>query len=394
MNEDKATRYHRLRRRAVMLASAWRIALLLSVLLSGLGLALGGASAAAAQAVAPSLSRPVSVLIFVTLLALAHDLGALPIMFYGGFVLDRRYGLVRHSAASWLRDQVKAASVNFAYLAVAAIWIYAWLAYAPERWWIAAWVGALAAAVATAWAAPIVLLPLFFKFVPLRNDALRQRLLALAARAGVPALGVFEWRTSDRTSRANAALTGIGRTRRIILSDTLVTDYPEVEVEAVIAHELAHHVRHDIWRTLGVDGVVTLAAFLAADAALRAAAAPAGLQGLSDPAGMPVLALAMMAVGWAASPLQNAMSRAHERQADGLALALTRNVEAFINAMRRLGACNLAEEAPTLMTRLFFHTHPPIGDRIAFARVWSEQQGPQVVPPGAPEGDGVRDAGA
>ena len=321
------------------------------------------------------LQLPLTVLAFVTMVSVVYELGALPAAFFAGFTLDRRYGLSRQPASSWLRDHGKAAAVHLAFVGAAAVWMYTWLAAAPDRWWIPAWAGMVAAGVVTTWAAPVLLLPLFFRFVPLADGPLRERLLALAARAGVPSLGVFEWRTSDHTSRVNAALTGIGRTRRIILSDALVSDYQPDEVEAVLAHEVAHHVNHDIWKGLAVDAVAGLAAVLAADAALRAYAGPAGLRALSDPAGLPVAGLAMTAAAWVTAPLQNAVSRAHERRADRGALELTRDADAFVSAMRRLGARNLAEESPAPLARLFFHTHPPLDERIAFAADWAAEQG-------------------
>jgi STE24 endopeptidase len=374
MNEDKASRYHRLRRRALLLAAAWRVLLLSLLVLSGLAQALRDAFASAVSPLPSFLHLPLIVLAFAGVVSVAYGLGALPMTFYAGFTLERRYGLSRQSAGSWFRDHGRAAAVSLAFAGTAAVWMYAWLAAIPGRWWIPTWAGLVAAGVVTAWAAPVMLLPLFFRFVPLPDGALRQRLLALAARAGVQALGVFEWRTSGRTSRANAALTGIGRTRRIILSDTLLGEYRPEEVEAVLAHEVAHHVNHDIWKGLAIDALSVLGALLAADAALRGAAGPAGLRGLSDPAGLPVAGLAMTAVAWAASPLQNAVSRWQERRADRAALDLTRNVDAFVSAMRRLGARNLAEESPSLLTTLFFHTHPPVDERIASAAGWAAEQ--------------------
>jgi STE24 endopeptidase len=332
-------------------------------------------------------------LAFVAVLAVVYGLGALPMTFFAGFTLERRYGLSRQPAASWLRDHLKAAAIGLAFTGAAAVWMYAWLEAAPGSWWLPTWAGVTAAGVVTAWAAPVVLLPLFHRFAPLPDGALRDRLLALAARAGVPALGVFEWRTSDRTSRANAALTGIGRTRRIILSDTLLRDCKPEEVEAVVAHEVAHHARHDIWKALALDAAASLGACLAADAALRAAVEPVGLQALSDPAGLPAAGLAMTAVSWAVSPLQNAVSRAHERRADRAALDLTGNVDAFVGAMRRLGARNLSEASPSLLTRLFFHTHPPIDERIGFALAWSRERG-LCADAGSQAPASVRDGGA
>jgi STE24 endopeptidase len=383
MNEDKATRYHRLRRRAVMLAAAWRVLFLAALLPTGAAQALRDLLASAVQPLPASLHLPLTVLAFVSVVTAACGAGALPMTFFAGFTLERRYGLSRQPAAAWFRDHGKAAAIDLMFTGAAAVWLYAWIAASPGIWWIPAWAGLAVAGIATAWAAPVLLLPLFYRFVPIPEGPLRDRLLALARRAGVPALGVFEWRTSDRTSRANAALTGIGRTRRIILSDTLLRDYKPAEVEAVLAHEVAHHANHDIWKGLAIDALTSLGVLLAADAALRAFSGPAGLHGLADPAGLPVVALAMTAAAWAASPLQNAVSRAHERKADRAALDLTRDAEAFVSAMRRLGARNLAEASPSLLTRLFFHTHPPVDERIAFALAWEQGRGVDASQPPA-----------
>jgi STE24 endopeptidase len=393
MNEDKATRYHRLRRRALLLSAAWRALFLAFLIVSGLAEVLRDAFASTFGAFPAFLQLPLTVLALVAAMAITLDLGALPMTFFAGFTLERRYGLSRQRASSWLWDHAKSAAINLSFVGAAAVWMYAWLASAPGRWWAPAWAGLVAAGVLTLWAAPVMLLPLLFRIVPLPDGPLRDRLLTLAAKARVPALGVFEWRTSDRTSRVNAALTGIGRTRRIILSDTLLSDYNAEEIEAVLAHEVAHHVNHDIWKGLAVNAAAGLGALLAADAALRAAGPAAGLQGLSDPAGLPLAGLAMTAVAWLVSPLQNMVSRAHERSADRAALELTRNARAFVSAMRRLGARNLAEESPSLLARLFFHTHPPIGERIALAMAWvAEEEGAAAAV--ETDGDRVRGGGA
>ena len=162
------------------------------------------------------------------------------------------------------------------------------------------------------------------------------------------------------------------------MSDTLVADYSLDEIEVILAHELAHHVHHDIWRGLAVHALVIGAGLWFADGLLRLAVVPLGLRGLSDIAGIPVIVLAAMAASLLALPAVNAVSRAHERRADRFALDTTRNAEAFISAMRRLGARNLAEEAPAWATRVFFYTHPPISDRLALARAWIAKQSPRT----------------
>jgi STE24 endopeptidase len=202
----------------------------------------------------------------------------------------------------------------------------------------------------------------------LDKPGLRERLTALAGRAGTPIVGVYEWMLSDRTKKANAALAGLGPTRRILLSDTLVADYSDEEIEVILAHELAHHRHGDIWSGIAYETVATFAGFLAAHLALRQAIPRLDLAGMADPAGMPLLILTVSLVGVLLRPLGNALSRAHERRADRFAVQLTNNPPAFISAMRRLAQQNLAEENPSRLVQAFFYTHPPIGERLRLAR--------------------------
>jgi STE24 endopeptidase len=223
--------------------------------------------------------------------------------------------------------------------------------------------------------APVVLLPLFFTFKPLQKDGLRDRLTALASRAGTRVMGVYEWTLSDRTKKANAALTGIGNTRRILLSDTLLAEYSDDEIEVILAHELAHHVHRDIWTSVMFDIALTFAGFFAAHQLLQWAVPFFGLQGISDPAGLPVLVLTAAVIGLCVRPLINAVSRSHERRADSFALKMTKNPSAFITAMRRLGQQNLAEDNPSPLVLAFFYTHPPIKERLTAAQRWKPARG-------------------
>src|SRR5204863_4438149 len=147
-----------------------------------------------------------------------------------------------------------------------------------------------------------------------------------------------------KTKKANAALTGIAGTRRILVSDTMLADYSEDEIEVVLAHELAHHVHGDIWKGLIFESALILAGFFAGARVLGAWVDAAGLRGPSDVAGLPLLVLTAGAVSLVMVPAAHAMSRHYERRADRFALKLTRNPAAFISAMRRLAAQNLAEE--------------------------------------------------
>jgi STE24 endopeptidase len=218
----------------------------------------------------------------------------------------------------------------------------------------------------------VLLLPLFYDITPLTRDELRSRLIGLAEKAGTHIAGVFEWRLSDRTKKANAALAGVGRTRRILLSDTLLAEHSDDEIEVILAHELAHHVYRDIWSAILVETVLIALGCFVADRVLGVFATSAGLAGKGDVAGLPLLVLALAGVSLALMPFANALSRAHERRADRYALKMTRNAPAFIAAMKRLAAQNLAEEEPSQLVQILFHTHPPISARIAAARRYEE----------------------
>jgi STE24 endopeptidase len=362
-NEDKATRYHRLHRRASVLATA------LTAVVLGL-LLVSGSSTALRHTVATwsGQSFVLTIIGYVVALGLLLEVVQLPLAFYRGVTLERRYGLSTQTTARWWIDHVKAGAISLAFAVAAAVIVVSLVRWDPERWWIYAAVAFTAILVLLAQLAPVVLLPLFYEITPLTREALRERLLALADKAGARVMGVFEWRLSDRTKKANAALAGIGHTRRILLSDTLLAEHSDDEIEVILAHELAHHVYRDIWSAIVLETVLIALGCYAADLVLTTWATRAGLEGKGDVAGLPLLVLAAGAVSLALMPVSNALSRAHERRADRYALTLTRNAPAFINAMRRLAAQNLAEEEPSRLVQVLFHTHPPIAARIAAAR--------------------------
>jgi STE24 endopeptidase len=240
----------------------------------------------------------------------------------------------------------------------------------PETWWLPASGVFALVLVALAGLAPVLLLPLFYRVTPLARDTLRERLLALAKRAGTQVLGAYEWGLSQKTKKANAALAGLGSTKRILVSDTMLSDYSDDEIEVVLAHEIAHYLHGDIWKGLVFEAALLASVFYAGSRVLTASVGRLGLNGAGDVAGLPLLLLTAGAVSLAVMPLAHAMSRAHERRADRFALELTRNPEAFISAMRRLSAQNLAEEQPSRIVQILFHSHPSIHDRIAAARTY------------------------
>ena len=365
-NEDKAARYQRLRRRTSLLDTSVQGSLLTLFALSGASTLLR----AAVESLAGANLIPVVVL-YVMASAAFFELTHLPFAFYGRFLLEKRYGLSTETVARWAIDHVKAAAMTLAALIGAALVVVSLLRWSPAHWWLLAAIVYAAALILLARFAPVLLRPRFYDVRPLDSEALRARLLALTERAGVPVLGVYEWRIGDRTVKGNAALVGIGRTRRILVSDTLLAKHSDDEIETVFAHELAHHVYGDIWSALALEAaLLTLGCYLA-DIALSALGGTIGLTAKADVAGLPLLALTAGAASVAFTPLVNALSRAHERRADRYALETTENSPAFISAMKRLAAANLAEERPSRWVEVLFHTHPATAARIEAAREWT-----------------------
>ncbi len=368
MNEDRGARYHRLRRRAGAAAAALGAAWLILVLRSPIGGWLAHAAAAAGAHVAPSFTRTLSVTLFVVVVAVGYEAVTLPFALYRNFVLDRRYGLSSEALSRWALDHVKAVVLALILTIAAAIAVSSSIERTATWWWAISAGLFVAAGVLVAIAAPVALMPLFYRFNPLERDALRERLLTLTNRAGVRVLGAFEWGLGEKTTRANAALVGLGRTRRILVSDTLLRAYSDDEIEVILAHEIAHHVHRDIWRGLGFESGVVGIGLLAGHLAVRAWGPVLGGAHLGDLTALPLVALVLGGVSLAFTPLRNAWSRHSERRADRFALRLTGQPAAFISAMRRLGAQNLADERPSPVAFWFFHTHPTMDERIEAAR--------------------------
>jgi STE24 endopeptidase len=369
VNEDRATRYHRLKRRGIALSLVWSGVLLVGLLVSGASVQLRDLASRA-----PGGSSPAAVVLFYTLaLTVLHETGSFMVAFYSGFVVEQRYGLSNERFKGWLWDQAKSLVVGLLLAGAAASIVYFFIRLSPTGWWLPAGAVFALLIIGLANIAPVLLLPLFYRVKPLDRDALRRRLLGLAERAGARVLGAYEWGLADKTKKANAALAGLGSTRRILVSDTMLADYSDDEIEVVLAHELAHHVHGDIWKGIALESVLVIGGFFLAARGLDASIAWLGLAGPADPAGLPLLLLAAGAVSLVMLPAAHALSRMFERSADRFALELTRNPDAFVSAMRRLAAQNLAEERPSRLSQWLFYSHPPVAERIAAAQAFKRQ---------------------
>jgi STE24 endopeptidase len=296
---------------------------------------------------------------------------------YYGFRLERRYRLSTQRFRAWVWDECKGLLVGLVMGSVVVELLYFTIRQWPQNWWLLAWALFMVLFVLLAQLAPVVLFPIFYKFEPLENEDLRRRLVVLSERAGTRVRGVYRWKLSEKTKKANAALTGLGATRRIILADTLLDNYSAEEIEAVLAHELGHHVHRHILKSIFVQAGVTFVGFFAANWTLHYAVDHHlfNFDQISDFANLPLLALVSIVLSFVLMPALNAYSRYNERQADRYAFESISSIEPFISSMNKLAEQNLAERTPAKWVEWFFHSHPSISRRLAAAQAWGRLQG-------------------
>jgi STE24 endopeptidase len=301
------------------------------------------------------------------LYATTIDLFQLPLSFYSGFVLEHRYGLSNQTLARWVWRKVKGYFVGAAIGLPLLLGLYALLWYSGSWWWLWATVGWLAVTLLLGQLMPVVILPLFYKVKRLDDAPLLERLRRLADGTGLRIEGVYRLDLSADTRKANAALAGLGRTRRVLLGDTLLENFTPQEIEVVFAHEVGHHVYRHIPKLIAGQVLTAAAGFYLADVVLRHAATALGYSSYMDPAALPLFLLVVALFGLVLMPLQNAVSRFFERQCDRYALERTRQPEAYRSAFRKLALMNKADPDPHPLVVWLFEDHPPIRQRLALA---------------------------
>ena len=299
---------------------------------------------------------------------------------YYGFRLERRFHLSTQKLSAWAWDEVKGFLLGVVLGTIVVEVLYLTIRQWPQHWWMLAWALFMGLFVLLAQLAPVILFPIFYKFEPLDNEELRRRLVVLSERAGTRVRGVYRWKLSEKSKKANAALTGLGATRRIILADTLLDNYTADEIEAVLAHELGHHVHRHIMKSIFVQAAITLFGFWAANWVLHYAVDHHMFEEMSDFADLPLLALVSVALSFVLMPALNAYSRFNERQADRYAFESISSVDPFISSMNKLAEQNLAERTPSKWVEWFFHSHPAISRRLEAAKDWGQKHNltPQV----------------
>ena len=316
----------------------------------------------------PWLLVPAFVFIFGGIAAIIN----LPLGYYSGFVLPHRYGQSNQTFKAWVIDQLKGLAVGAPIGLILLELLYLALRLTGDLWWLWAAGGLLIFNVLLTNLAPILIMPLFNKYVPLGDEhkELADKLLALAERANTKVRGVFKYDMSKQTKAANAALTGIGNSRRIVIGDTLINEFSTDEIETVLAHELGHQVHNDIPLLITFGTISTTVSLFIASLALKWAIGYFGFISPADVAAFPALNIILGAYGLITMPISNAVSRWREGMADEYALQATGKREAFASAFTRLANQNLSEVDPEKWVVYLFYSHPPLGERIRKAQMW------------------------
>jgi len=296
------------------------------------------------------------------------DVITIPLSFYGGFILEHMYGLSNQKISGWIKDELKKVIISLPLIIFMVEIMYIFLKNFPNTWWIFVTAIWIFFSVIMAKLAPVLIFPLFYKSTPLDNKEVKKSLESLAEGTGINIQGVYRIDLSKNTKKANAALAGMGSTRRVLLGDTLLDSYSSAEIKSVFAHELGHHVYHHIWKMLAIGTISGCLGFAFCHLVLSNAIVVLGYQNIYDIAAFPAVCISLGVSGFMLLPIQNAISRRFERSCDKYAIEKTDDPEAFISTMEKLAEQNLSDLTPNRLIEFLFYSHPAISKRIEMAK--------------------------
>lgn len=371
MDNNKVKRYTRIKYTIAITDIFLSLAIVLLFQLSG-------ASVLLREWISTGVSNaPVLIFIFMLISFTVYSLITFPLSLYSSYIVEHNFGLSKEKFSSWFKDLLKSMALSFIMIVILVEVFYMLLRMSPSGWW---WMSALFwifVSVVIARIFPVVIIPLFFKYKPVEDGDLKKRVMDLSGRMGLNVLDVFEIDFSKKSTKANAGLVGIGKSKRVIFTDTLLAKYSPDEVEAVLAHEFAHHkLKHLIKLVLLSSGATILMFYLFSKIG-PATFARFGLK-LDDIAGLPIWIFFSIVFQMLLLPLQNYLTRNMERNADIMALKFTGNAPAFAAMLEKLGEQNMSERKPSKLAKIFFYDHPPLEERVELARISNQVRCKQV----------------
>ena len=319
-------------------------------------------------------------LIYLTIYSLLSYVLAFPLSWYQGFALEHQYQLSNQSFGAWFGDELKGLAIGIVMSAVIPLVMLAYLAIEKIRlWWVALAIGSVPVIVILTLLQPIVIDPMFNKFTPLKDQGLKQQIVDLAAKAGIPGRNVYEVDKSAQTKKFNAYVNGFGASQRIVLWDTTLKGMKHDEILFVMGHEMGHYRMGHIWKGIAFFSVVSFGLFFASGLmmtwAVRRFGRRWGFHELHDVASIPLFGLALSLVGLVIQPASNFHSRSIEHESDTFALEVTHMNDAGARAFIKLGSQNKSNPEPPAVLKWFLYSHPPLVERVRYAmeyRPWEE----------------------
>ncbi len=310
----------------------------------------------------------VALLLFIAAFGLLESVLSLPLRLYSGFYLEHKFNLSNQRLISWVWESMKGMFVGTIVGVLIILFLYFCLRTYGSDWWLPVGVAMFLFSVVLARLAPVLIFPLFYKFSPLQQNELREKIVSLCQKVGMAVEGVFVFNMSKNTKKANAAFTGIGRSKRIILGDTLVANFTDEEIETIFAHELGHYKLRHLRTMMAVGVMSTFFGLFITSKLYESSLSWFGFDSLDQLAALPLLGIWLGVYSMITGPITNILSRSHERAADRFAITLTGNKEAFVNALQKLSKVNLADPQPHPVIEFLFHSHPSISKRISLLR--------------------------
>ncbi|MDD5504104.1 MAG: M48 family metallopeptidase [Candidatus Omnitrophica bacterium] len=305
---------------------------------------------------------------FITLTGCALAAVSAPFTCVIPYTIERGYGLSRQAFLSWVVDCAKSALLSAALIMAMFTAVYFLLINFTLFWWLYAGIVFFLVNIFLARVFPMLIIPLFYKLTKVSDPGLKDKLSQLARKAGIKILDIYVIALGKKTSKANAAVCGMGTTKRILLSDTILEKYPADEIEMTLAHELAHYKLKHIWKLSLAGFLMTLTSLFLIDIMLNTLIRTGVIQYKYSLEAFPYMALFLTLFNFMAMPVENFITRIYEAQADKNAIALTNNPGALLKLMERLSSQNLSDPSPCRFEKIFFYSHPPAAERIAAAK--------------------------
>jgi len=309
-----------------------------------------------------------ALLIFFCVIGIAESLITFSLGFYSDYILEHKYNLSNQSLTGYFKEKIKGFLVGLILGVPLMFAFYYILQTYQNNWWLLLGVFMFLVSVILGRLAPTLIMPLFYKFKPIENESLKTKILELCKKTGIHIKGIFTFNMSKNTKKANAAFTGMGKSKRIILGDTLIENFSEDEIETVFAHEMGHYTKKHILKLMVVSTILTFAGLFITAQLYESSLSYFGFTNISEIAALPLLFLYLSLYSLIISPISNIQSRKYEWEADTFALDTTKDKISFISAMEKLADQNLADKTPNKVVEFLFHSHPSIKKRIEFAK--------------------------